>query len=96
MQIFIVFDGETWNLNNFQREYFRQLLRSKIVININPDGWEGDYRLMEALACETLVISDKMVFPGSRAHPLVNNTHLLFFEIASCNQKQLGPGVHAV
>ena len=66
---------------NFQKEYFHQLLRSKIVVNINPDGWEGDWRLMEALACETLVITDNMLFPGSHAHPLINNTHVLFFDL---------------
>ena len=62
----------------FQKDYFHQLLRSKIVVNINPDQWEGDYRLMEALASETLLISDTMYIPGSKKYPLVNNTHMLF------------------
>ena len=50
--------------NSVQSDYVDALLRSKIVITSQRDRWEDHYRLMEGLACGTLVLTDPMsTFP---------------------------------
>jgi len=63
-----VFVGEKGNSGqigrtSIQNEYFKHMLDSKIVVTCNPDQWEGDYRLFEALACGCLVFVDNMLTP---------------------------------
>lgn len=40
--------------------YFETMRKSKIVVTCNPDDWEGDYRLFEALTTGSLVFCDEM------------------------------------
>lgn len=46
--------------NSVQADYVDALLRSKILITSQRDRWEDHYRLMEGLACGTLVFTDPM------------------------------------
>lgn len=64
--------------NVFQAEYFEKMLNSKIVVTCNPDRWEGDYRLFEALSCGCLVFVDKMLTPVK--HPFADGVHLVYFD----------------
>jgi len=54
--------------NVLQPEYVDALSGSQIVVTCNPDGWEGDSRLGEALASGALVFADVMLDlpPGLR------------------------------
>lgn len=45
---------------DFSDEYFGVMSKSKIIVNCNPDDWEGDYRLFEALTTGSLVFCDEM------------------------------------
>ncbi len=35
--------------------YFEQMYRARIIVTVNPSGWEGDFRFMEALASGALI-----------------------------------------
>jgi len=59
--------------------YKRCLYDSKIVLHANPDPWEGDARLWEALAAGALVFVDRMYAPLEA--PLVDGQHLLFYDL---------------
>ena len=65
-------------------EYMQMLRRSKIVVTCNPDGWEGDYRLFEALASGALVLTDRMVLPYDK--PMVDGQHLVMYSLAALNE----------
>ena len=41
------------------QKYFGQMYRAKIVVTVNPAGWEGDFRFMEAVASGALVFVGK-------------------------------------
>tara|TARA_Y100000992_G_scaffold269530_1_gene209292 strand:- start:180 stop:1079 length:900 start_codon:yes stop_codon:yes gene_type:complete len=58
--------------------YFNIMLNSKIVVTCNPDNWEGDYRLFEALACGCLILVDKMLTPTK--NPLLDGIHLVYYD----------------
>ena len=64
--------------NEIQHDYFDAMLRSKIVVTCNPDRWEGDYRLFEALSCRCLVLVDRMITPTK--HPLEDGKHLVYYD----------------
>ena len=64
--------------NSFQPEYFTTMARSKIIVTCNPDRWEGDYRLFEALSSGALVLSDTMSIP--MPHPLEHRLHLIYYD----------------
>lgn len=64
--------------SGFQKEYFDLMTRAKIVVTCNPDRWEGDYRLFEALSSGSLVLSDRMLTPV--VHPLIDWEHLIYFD----------------
>ncbi len=64
--------------NFFQAPYFAIMARSKIVVTCNPDRWEGDYRLYEALSSGALVLSDEMLTPV--VHPFIDHQHLVFYD----------------
>ena len=48
---------------NVQKEYVDVLSKSKIVVHCSPDGWEGDYRTMEAISSGALVLTNKLKNP---------------------------------
>lgn len=49
--------------NSVQTDYLRRLTESQIVVTCNPEAWEGDSRLFEALASGALVLCDRMMQP---------------------------------
>ncbi len=69
-------DGEAGRVS-MGKEYIDKMLRSKIVVNCNPDEWEGDYRLFETLSCGAMVIVDKMITPV--VNPFQNKEHLVYY-----------------
>lgn len=64
--------------NVFQPEYFKIMARAKIVVTCNPDRWEGDNRLFEALSSGSLVLSDSMITPVE--NPLADWEHLVYYD----------------
>ncbi len=70
-------DGEEGRIN-LNRNYVNKMLRSKIVVNCNPDDWEGDYRLFETLSCGSLVLVDKMITPA--VNPFEHRKHLAYYD----------------
>jgi spore maturation protein CgeB len=48
------------------------MARSKIIVTACPEGWEGDYRLMEAMSSGALVIHNEMLRPPNG---LMNKEH---------------------
>jgi len=60
-------------------KYKEYLYGSKIVLHANPDAWEGDSRLWEALASGALVFVDRMVAPIE--HPPEGGEHLIFYDV---------------
>jgi len=73
-------DGEEGRIN-LNRNYVNKMLRSKIVVNCNPDDWEGDYRLFESLSCAPMVLIDKMITPA--INPFENRKHLVYYSSLS-------------
>lgn len=69
--------------SGFQPEYFNIMARSKIVVTCNPDRWEGDNRLFEALSSGSLVLSDSMMTPVE--NPFADWEHLVYY-----NKEDLG------
>jgi hypothetical protein len=59
--------------------YKQCLYDSKIVLHANPDPWEGDARLWEALASGALVFVDRM--HATIESPLVDGEHLVFYDL---------------
>jgi hypothetical protein len=59
--------------------YKQCLYDSKVVLHANPDPWEGDSRLWEALAAGALVFVDRMHAPIE--NPLVDGEHLIFYDL---------------
>lgn len=55
-------DGEEGR-KTVQKEYVELLSKSKIVVHCSPDGWEGDYRTMEAISSGALVLTNKLINP---------------------------------
>ncbi|KAH8069738.1 hypothetical protein JL721_5627 [Aureococcus anophagefferens] len=52
--------------------------RAKVVVTCNPTGWEGDFRLFEALSSGALVMVDRMGTPYH--HPLIDGEHVVFYD----------------
>jgi hypothetical protein len=61
--------------------YLESMYRGKIVVTSNPSGWEGDFRLMEAIASGALIMVDTMHVP--RPHPLIHEKHLVYYDDAN-------------
>lgn len=59
--------------------YFNALRSSKIVITCNPDMWEGDSRLWEAMSSGCLVFVDRMLTPIK--NPLIDGEHLIYYDL---------------
>ncbi|KAJ8601912.1 hypothetical protein CTAYLR_002704 [Chrysophaeum taylorii] len=60
------------------RDYLAAMRRAKIVVTCNPTGWEGDFRLFEAMSSGALVFVDKMLTPYH--HPLIDGRHLVYYD----------------
>lgn len=58
--------------------YLGQMYRSRIVVTVNPSGWEGDFRLMEAIATGALIFVDHMYVP--RPFPLIPDQHIVYYD----------------
>ncbi len=43
-----------------ENEYFQQMRSSKIIVTSNPNFWEGDFRLFEAITSGAVVFCDNM------------------------------------
>lgn len=67
--------------------YKECLFDSKIVLHANPDWWEGDSRLWEAVASGALVFVDRMCQPIP--HPLVDGVHVIFYDLTDDGMKEL-------
>jgi hypothetical protein len=67
-----------------QEDYYKTMCRSKIIVNCNPDEWEGDYRLWESLASGSLVFCDKVLTPVD--FPLIHKQHLIFYDRNNLNE----------
>lgn len=80
-------DGEAGRMNTEMNEYYSIMLNSKIVVNCNPDDWEGDYRLFEALSCRAMVMSDPMITPVK--NPLVEGKHICYYDSYEMLYKKL-------
>ena len=61
-------------------------LHSSLPFQCNPNEWEGDYRLWEALLSAALVFVDHMVILDMLPHPFVHREHLIFYN--SSNQTE--------
>ncbi len=57
-QIGLVSQGGRSARQCLSEPYHRLLLNTKILINCNPEPWEGDMRLFEAMACGCCVMND--------------------------------------
>jgi len=57
--------------------YLESMYQGKIVVTSNPSGWEGDFRLMEAIASGAMIMVDTMHVP--RPHPLIHDKHLVYY-----------------
>tara|TARA_R100000700_G_C3171267_1_gene145854 strand:- start:1013 stop:1933 length:921 start_codon:yes stop_codon:yes gene_type:complete len=63
---------------NSSKHYFDQIKNSKILVSCNPDGWEGDFRLFEALAGKALVFVDDMMVTKDKG--LKHKEHLIYYK----------------
>jgi hypothetical protein len=55
--------GQTEGRRTPQEDYCRLMATTKIIVTATPDGWEGDYRLMEAMSSGALVLHNRMILP---------------------------------
>lgn len=55
--------GQTEGRRAPQQDYCRLMATTKIIVTATPDGWEGDYRLMEAMSSGALVLHNRMILP---------------------------------
>jgi hypothetical protein len=62
--------------NSASQAYVKAMLQAKIVIVAQKDDWEDHYRLLEAMACGPLVMTDTML---SLPRGLNNGTHLIMY-----------------
>lgn len=60
------------------KQYWDYLRRAKIVATANPGGWEGDFRLWEALASKGLVFVDELHAP--MPCPLLHGEDVIYYD----------------
>lgn len=63
--------------DNVQSGYIDALVNSQIIVTANPNDWEGDSRLGEALASGAVVLVDRMVDPPAQ---YVNGRELYYYD----------------
>ena len=69
--------------SQFQSDYAEMLLRARIIVTCNPDRWEGDWRLFEALGSGAAVLVDQMQTPIK--YPFSDGEHLLYYDRTNLN-----------
>lgn len=69
--------GQTDGRRSPQSEYCHLMATTKIIVTATPDGWEGDYRLMEAMSSGALVLHNRMMLPP---HGLVDGKHWVVYD----------------
>lgn len=79
MQIGTVSECGSVGRSGINSRYKQCLYDSKIILHANPDPWEGDARLWEALASGALVFVDRMYAPIK--NPLIDGQHLIFYDL---------------
>ena len=79
MQIGTVSESGPVGRSGIDPAYKKCLYDSKIVLHANPDSWEGDGRLWEALAAGALVFVDRMF--AAIEKPLIDGQHLIFYDL---------------
>lgn len=79
MQIGTVSECGPVGRSGIDPRYKQCLYDSKIILHANPDPWEGDARLWEALASGALVFVDRMYAPIK--NPLIDEQHLIFYDL---------------
>lgn len=76
--------GQTEGRRTPQEEYCKLMATTKIIVTATPDGWEGDYRLMEAMSSGALVLHNRMILPPSGLvdgkHWIIYNDHIDMLE----------------
>lgn len=76
--------GQTEGRRTPQEEYCKLMATTKIIVTATPDGWEGDYRLMEAMSSGALVLHNRMILPPTGLedgkHWVVYNDHIDMLE----------------
>ena len=70
---------------NFIPGYYDIMKKSKIIVNCNPNNWEGDWRLYESLSVGSCVFVDKMLIPME--NPLVDGIHVINYDLHSIKEK---------
>ena len=88
MQIGTVSECGPIGRSKIDPSYKRCLYASKIILHANPDFWEGDARLWEALASGALVFVDRLCAPIQ--HPLIDGEHLVFYDLGDEGLERLG------
>jgi hypothetical protein len=78
MQVGLVSECGPIGRSRINKEYKKCLFDSKIILHANPDFWEGDSRLWEALSSGALVFVDRMCQPIT--NPLVDGEHVIFYD----------------
>ena len=69
--------GQTEGRRSPQQDYCRLMATTKIIVTATPDGWEGDYRLMEAMSSGALVLHNRMILPPNG---LVDGEHWVIYD----------------
>jgi len=87
MQVGLVSECGPVGRSALDPRYKECLFDSKIVLHANPDGWEGDSRLWEAVASGALVFVDRMCQPIK--HPLVDGVHVVFYDLTDEGMRRL-------
>lgn len=65
--------------------YFEQMYNSKIIVTVNPENWEGDFRLWESFATGALIFVDYLFVP--HGFPLLDGVHVVCYH--NNNQTEL-------
>ena len=71
----------------FDKDFYRAMRASRIVVTCQPDYWEGDYRTWEAFASGALVVMDRMFTP--LPHPFVDGEHCIIYDVDKDGLKQM-------
>lgn len=70
---------------NFIKGYYNIMNKSKIIVNCNPNNWEGDWRLYESLSVGSCVFVDKMLIPSD--YPLQDGVHIINYTLSTLEEK---------